>query len=1012
MVCHECGEAFDSHETDFVERFEPMKLFLSYGHPEIEIVQRIERALKERGHKVWIDTSEIKSGNDWREKIVKGVHDSNGVIACLSRHSVRNPGVCLDELAIAVGIHGGNVKTVLLGSEGEIEPPASVTHIQWIDMHDWKERLNCGPEAFDGWFDAHMQELFEAIENNENISFVRDMDGIHDALQPRLDDSKQRELLARGFVGREWLTEMVANWLEDRESPRACLLTGSPGVGKSAFAAHFAHYGAHLRSSVAASLFCEANRPLYNDAHQVIRTVAYLLACRIPEYRTELVERIKGRRDLYEMNVDEIFSFLLADPLTRSIDGGHECLCIVIDGIDEAGDSGKNALADVFGRYAGRLPAWLKVLIVSRRVSAVTTPLSSGARCIDIDDASDLNDEDVRAYLSNTLNPWFAGDPHLDDAIDAIVDVSKGTMLYASVIADALVKGRAKLDEAIIGLPTGLSGSFYQWFRWTFRDGDEYKRDFRSALGCVLAAPGGALPENELHRVFGWDRDRIRDFERRLEVFLRKCESPLGGPALSISHAFLVEWLASSHAGEFQVSTEGGAETLAKNYFDALSDSPNLLTDYGAVHILDLLERTCFNDEYEIARNNTLLLARLRNLCNTKRDGGTVTLAERIASNAIEHFRGAKKLSAIGFVKFIDYEAFLLMELNRHSEAMGLLRENLETTKMLAEANRGSFASNYAYSLSELSRLLWQMGNYTESERLRRKSLDIYKELADSDPDAHLLDYAVSYNGLAAVVNSAGRANEAETLWREALRICREAVGKRPSAENESYLSDICNNLAILLVHKNRKDEAEELYREALEIRRRLTEVSPSKYLPPLARLRNNLGGLFFKAGRMEEAAECYREVIGIHRQLADAEPAVYLPYLAAECNNLAAVFHKIDRDEEAEAHYREALEIHRKLSESEPAVQLPYVAITCTNLANMLADRKEYKEAEMLYREAIGIRRKLAEAEPQAHMDQLAKTYGSLANMLSNAGRYSEAADLRHESIEIQRKFTEANPE
>lgn len=54
-----------------------MKIFLSYGHdsnaPLIE--KRNENLLKDEEenlkHEVWIDTSEIKAGKDWREKIFK-----------------------------------------------------------------------------------------------------------------------------------------------------------------------------------------------------------------------------------------------------------------------------------------------------------------------------------------------------------------------------------------------------------------------------------------------------------------------------------------------------------------------------------------------------------------------------------------------------------------------------------------------------------------------------------------------------------------------------------------------------------------------------------------------------------------------------------------------------------------------------------------------------------------------------------------------------------------------------
>ncbi len=114
-----------------------MKIFLSYGHDQNKpIVDRIERDLKASGYEVWKDESEIKFGDDWRRSIVDGLKDCGWVLGFLSKHSVRDPGVCLDELAIALHEKGGAIATVLLEGEATASPPVSVSHVQWLDMHD------------------------------------------------------------------------------------------------------------------------------------------------------------------------------------------------------------------------------------------------------------------------------------------------------------------------------------------------------------------------------------------------------------------------------------------------------------------------------------------------------------------------------------------------------------------------------------------------------------------------------------------------------------------------------------------------------------------------------------------------------------------------------------------------------------------------------------------------------------------------------------------------------------
>src|SRR5690348_16610331 len=54
------------------------------------------------------------------------------------------------------------------------------------------------------------------------------------------------------FVGREWILALIDSWLADPTSPRVCLLTGEPGCGKTALAAHLARvaHGSEARSSM------------------------------------------------------------------------------------------------------------------------------------------------------------------------------------------------------------------------------------------------------------------------------------------------------------------------------------------------------------------------------------------------------------------------------------------------------------------------------------------------------------------------------------------------------------------------------------------------------------------------------------------------------------------------------------------------------------------------------------------------------------------------------------------
>jgi TIR domain len=78
-------------------------------------------------NEVWRDKSGIKSGDDWRRGIIDDLKDADWVLSFLSRHSIRDPGVCL-ELGIALHGKGGAIATVLI--EGATGRPCGRAHIR------------------------------------------------------------------------------------------------------------------------------------------------------------------------------------------------------------------------------------------------------------------------------------------------------------------------------------------------------------------------------------------------------------------------------------------------------------------------------------------------------------------------------------------------------------------------------------------------------------------------------------------------------------------------------------------------------------------------------------------------------------------------------------------------------------------------------------------------------------------------------------------------------------------
>lgn len=70
-----------------------------------------------------------------------------------------------------------------------------------------------------------------------------------------LDFGRDIECLTQDFTGRQWVFREIDKWLESKHE-RFFILTGEPGVGKSALADRLTQ----LRQDIAAHHFCIAGR--------------------------------------------------------------------------------------------------------------------------------------------------------------------------------------------------------------------------------------------------------------------------------------------------------------------------------------------------------------------------------------------------------------------------------------------------------------------------------------------------------------------------------------------------------------------------------------------------------------------------------------------------------------------------------------------------------------------------------------------------------------------------------
>ena len=565
-ICEDCEYVFEPENA-----VSPQKVFFSYGHDKNEVlVSLIKERLEKSGHMVWIDRSRIKAGDDWRRSIMDGLTDTSTVLSFLSAHSVRIPGVCLDELKIALGVKRGYIKTILLEEESSVQVPTTVSDIQWLDLSDWETHYHAGEQAFQTWFDETIQQILSVLESKESVNFSGEIQKLKSILTPSLLNTKEQFLLNKPYVGRKWLTDMVDDWLNKQDGHRAFVLIAGPGVGKSSFAANMLHYN----PDVVCGLFCEWDKPETVSIKHVIRTIAFRLATKIADYRKILLcalSDLEGPSALEKKTPEELFSFLLTDPLNLLIDGNRRKYIILIDGLDEAASVEGDRLMRLLSERLKMLPPFVQFVLTSRPDHGVETIFEEyDPLVLRTDDQ--MNAGDIRGYLALSLQQELAQIANKIEIIDRIVHNSEGSFLYASLVVDAVKKHTLNLERPD-GHPVGLSAFYYTNFIRTYPDINNY-RSIREILELIVAAK--VFPEPLL------DVCGVNPYE--YGSLLENCGSLLSRSQFHVSaeyaitcisfcHKSMLDWLTDRNkASAFYIDVTKGAKRLTQKVVEILRE--------------------------------------------------------------------------------------------------------------------------------------------------------------------------------------------------------------------------------------------------------------------------------------------------------------------------------------------------------------------------------------------------------------------------------------------------------
>ena len=876
--CQDCERRFPATAAEplLADRAaEPKQLFFSYGHDaNRELVDRFKADLERRGHTVWIDYKDIGAWDDWKGRITQGIHDADLAIAFLSKHSTRDPGVCRNEIAMAL-YHFSTAYPVLVEPKAQVDVPNTVKHLQLLDLQEWRSiRDGQVPGTdFESWYQERLIEITDRIEG-ECTQFADEARVLREVLRPASFDSTFAQHV-EGFVGREWAFEEFERWLEQPDS-RVFWLKAGPGFGKTAFAVNLAD---RRRDAVVGSWFCRQQSSELRDPVRALRTIAFQLALRWPDYRTRLLPRLNvfagsaeaqrqgAREDIGKKNLTDLFRLLLAEPLAGLIPRKDKHV-ILIDALDEASDAqGSNPLTRLLVEQLELLPPWIGFLVTSRPDAAVVN-LLQGYKPFELNGGDPRNVADLEAYCaaSAVLQKQLAvlGEDEKQQLLQRLIAKSEGMVLYLKLIEEGLREGSLTLADSD-ALEAGLKGLFSRYLQgFEARFGADYESGIQPLLRLVVGAPG-ALPLELARQVLGWDREAINKARARIGSYL---VDALDG--VTLFHKSLAEWLTDSSSGRFVLDGEAGGEQLAEFLWKAFQETedktelawpmqtrrwlPEWLPSMPAWRDINALELYGdylkmvwrWEDAEAVSRRRLALCERLlgqahpetadslTSLAKLRRLKGDSADAEALHRRALEIREKVLGAEHRDTADSLSNLATLLGKKGDSADAEALHRRALE----IREKVLGAEHRDTADSLSNLADLLRKKGDSVAAAALDARSMEIYAKLISSkDPEiaATLTDYAgelraeasgeelrdpVPPREMADWLSSRaiwcekkGKFAEAEHLYRMALKCLEEALG----AEHPDTVSSI-NNLARVLAGQSDYAGAETLYRRALAV--------------------------------------------------------------------------------------------------------------------------------------------------------------------------------------------------
>ena len=298
----------------------------------------------------------------------------------------------------------------------------------------------------------------------------------------------------------------VFEWMDNSASENIFWLNGPAGCGKSTIASTVAHMLDESTGGVrklglgtlAATFFCKRNDAQLNKPSLLIPTMAFRLAYAYPLLKGPIIKALNDNPDIGDSPILNQFNKLIEEPLSTVASQNVTNVIIVIDALDECGDtSSRKALLRCF-EQASALPRWFRIFITSRPEDDIRAALCNVSVGYEVDIHSEDNKSDVAAYIQQRIvslrrdHPTLGSDWPDGKKLNEIISKSGDLFIWVRLAFD-FIEPKSNPATTMDGI---LSSSFSKFhtqldalYHTVLHEGlVEEEHSIRQVLGIVVVA--------------------------------------------------------------------------------------------------------------------------------------------------------------------------------------------------------------------------------------------------------------------------------------------------------------------------------------------------------------------------------------------------------------------------------------------------------------------------------------------------------------------------------------------